>query len=96
MATRSTSGATRHHGPIWTHDLSVGEQLGITAAWAALLATLGIAGVLPSAPFGVGDWVVTYGLTLLAAVPAFVGIELLHHRLFPVRAAGRRRRVSAR
>ena len=96
MATKSDSSPARHRGPIWTHDPSIGEQLGITVAWAAVLATLGMVGVLPSAPFGVGEWVLTYGLTLLAAVPAFVGIEMLHHRLFPVRATGQRRRVSVR
>ena len=82
MTTNDQHAGTRHGGPIWTHDPSIGEQLGITIAWVAILVTLGALGILPTAPFGVGEWVATYGLTLLAAVPAFLLVELVHHRVF--------------
>jgi hypothetical protein len=79
--------STRHDGPWWRHEPTIGEQLAIGAVWIALLVALGTLGVVPKAPFALGDWIVTYGLTLLAAAPAFALVELVHHRVVPAAGA---------
>ncbi|HEX2766094.1 MAG TPA: hypothetical protein VHR55_05625 [Candidatus Limnocylindria bacterium] len=88
----------RHAGPLWRHEPGNLEQIAIGVVWAGLLVLLGIAGAFPDQPFDPADWVRTYATTLVMAAPAFVLVELVHHRVVspsPSEAAGEPPRAAA-